>query len=220
MNSNVDSAHQAQVPGNILLCGEYAILKEGGIGIAMACLPQAGAKAWKVDSPSSVIHATTGVGRRSLDTATDIANPPFVIRIFRHLVEQMRREGKYPPPLEIEIDTREFFDGGRKRGMGSSAAATLLLAGLIMAAVYEPHELSRDSIAKAAVDAHRAAQGTRGSGYDVLTSCYGSTGLFTGGAHPRWRALPPEHPVNQTRLFTFPGPRQVDSKEAVRRYHK
>jgi mevalonate kinase len=120
--------------------------------------------------------------------------------------------------LELEIDTRSFYVRGRKLGFGSSAAATVLLAGLMFAETLPAEDLDRHGICAAAVRAHRSAQGKKGSGYDILTSCYGAAGLFTGGDEPTWKPLRPDHPIRNLRSYSFPGPKEVDSRDAVRRY--
>lgn len=214
MNTEV----RASAPGNLLISGEYIILEEGGLGMAMACGPLARGRAWPGKTHWSVIHAMTGSGIISLNTATDVQNPPLIIKAFRALSEALESRGIRVPVLEIEIDTREFYSRGRKLGFGSSAAATVILSGLMAAMTIEDHRLSHDEIGKMAIDAHRHAQGKRGSGYDIMTSCHGSAGLFTGGENPGWSPVPADHPIHRIKAFSFPGPREVDSRDAVQRY--
>lgn len=217
-----DSAQRisATAPGNLLIGGEYVILEEGGVGLAAACGPQARGACWPGASDWSVIHAATGEGNISLNTATDVSEPPFIIRAFRSIQEELVRMGCPVPVLEIEINTKDFYVHGRKLGFGSSAAATVILTGLMYAASLSAESISRDEICRTAVRAHRKAQGKRGSGYDVLTSCYGGAGLFVGGEHPKWQALKTDHPLYRLQSYSFPGPREVDSREAVKRYRQ
>lgn len=213
----------ARAPGNLLICGEYMILESGGLGIAMACGPQAEGKAWPASGPKSVVHAITGDGAISLNTAMDNPHPPFIINVYRSVLSDLNNMGLTLPPLEIEVDTRSFFRQGRKLGLGSSAAATVILASLMYAWVENvtmtDREKSRQQIAEIAVNAHRYAQGKRGSGYDILTSCHGSLGVFTGGEQPRWRHLRDDHPIFKLHSYSFPGPEEVDSRTAVQKYH-
>lgn len=199
------------------------ILEAGGQGIAMACGPKAEGRAWPAEGPKSVVHAITGDGAISLNTAMDNPRPPFIINVYRSIMSDLEAMGLTVPGLEIEVDTRSFFRQGRKMGLGSSAAATVILASLMYAfsgdAVEHDTRKSRQEIAEIAVRAHRHAQGKRGSGYDILTSCYGSLGVFTGGEHPQWRHLRDDHPIFNLHSYSFPGPEEVDSREAVKKYH-
>ncbi len=209
---------RAEAPGNLLISGEYVILEDGGQGLAMACGPRATGRSWAGRTEWSVIHAITGEGAISLNTATDVSEPPFIIKAFRSLQRQLSEAGHPAPVLELEIDTRSFYHRGRKLGFGSSAAATVILSALICAESLPADKLSRDAIRHMAVNAHRDAQGKRGSGYDILTSCYGASGVFTGGEVPGWQPLEINHPLYSIKKFSFPGPKEVDSRDAVRRY--
>ena len=208
----------ATVPGNLLICGEYIVLEEDGLGIAVATGPSATALARRSPEASSAIHVITDEGMISLNCAMKIAGPPFIIKAHSSILRNLRQRGYDPPSLEIEINSAQFFRKGRKLGLGASAAATLLLAGLMFAWAMKDNELSREVIANAALEAHRHAQGKRGSGYDIFTSCYGSAGIFTGGDRPQWDLLNEDHPLFSTRAYTFPGPQEVNTRQAVKRY--
>ena len=67
-----------------------------------------------------------------------------------------------PSSLVIDIDSRAGFDGGRKLGIGTSAAVCAALCAALLARCGS--ELATFPIALAA---HRSAQGGRGSGIDV-----------------------------------------------------
>jgi phosphomevalonate kinase len=71
------------------------------------------------------------------------------------------------------------------------------------------------SVAHVATVAHRAAQGGRGSGYDVWASALGGTIVFTGGRAPRAEQVQLPWLEN---LALFPGPDQVRTPGAVGRY--
>jgi phosphomevalonate kinase len=70
--------------------------------------------------------------------------------------------------LTIDIDSRAGFDGGHKLGLGTSAAVCATLSGALLAWCG-----SRRDVFPIALDAHRAAQGGRGSGVDVAAACHG-----------------------------------------------
>jgi phosphomevalonate kinase len=79
------------------------------------------------------------------------------------------------PPLELVIDTREFYDAatGLKLGLGSSAAVSVALA----AALQKYCGSGRDA-GDIAMTAHDRFQGGRGSGIDVATCWHGGVILY------------------------------------------
>ena len=120
-------------------------------------------------------------------------------------------------PWSLDVNTTEFFEpDGRKKGFGSSAAATLLYtAGL--AALFRCREEGDFDLLQTAIDAHRFVQKGVGSGYDVAASFHGGAGLFTGGERPGWT------------LSTWPGnieggilsgPKEVATTGAVETYRR
>jgi phosphomevalonate kinase len=194
------------VPGNILLLGEYAVLEEGGLGLSMAVDPRvqmetSPADSLVVDAVWPGASASSTAGQSPLISAA-------VDTVSGHL-------GRCPP-VHARIDSSAFFSpDGRKNGLGSSAAVSVaLVCGLLASAGDEAS--SRGAVARAlALQAHRRAQGGRGSGYDVVTSFHGGTGLFRGGAEPGWR--PCTLPAGM-QLLLFPGPAPVSTAEAVEAY--
>lgn len=217
------TSFRLSVPGNLLLAGEYAVLEEGGLGAAVAVEPRltvtvfpqddwevrgrwvGGSEVWRPEGPRAgapesfagrvFLAAFEGLGTRG---------------------DERGRRWKDPQPARIEVDTSAFFDPtGRKLGYGSSAA---LAVGLTVALA---HLADRDledrhaGLHLVAVDAHRAAQGGAGSGYDVTTSWFGGLGLFVGGSEPRWE---PAQPGRLPSLALFPGPELVRTPGSIARY--
>lgn len=189
----------ATVPGNILLLGEYAVLEEGGLGLAMAVEPRVRLEA----SPAGILQVDGqwpgGSGPSPLADAA-------VGTVSEYLGG--------PCTGRIRVDSTDFFSpGGRKSGLGSSAAVTVAVVCALLRLAGRSVD-SADALFLA-VQAHRRAQGGTGSGYDVLTSFHGGSGIVRGGARPAWQpcGLPPG-----CRLFLFPGPAPVSTAEAVARY--
>ncbi len=120
------------------------------------------------------------------------------------------------PPGSIEVDSADFFFGGRKGGLGSSAAAAVGLcwALLALAAGAPPRPAA---VLEAALAAHRRAQGGRGSGYDVFASFHGGAGLFAGGARPSWQPL--DLPWLEP-LYLFHGERSLSTPGAIGKYRE
>ena len=196
------------VPGNILLLGEYAVLEEKGLGLAMAVeervqLESAPAESLRLEARWPGTSVSWTPARRE-------ASP-----LVTSVVDTISEELGQCPAAAVTVDSSSLFSGdGRKNGLGSSAAvAVALVCGLLRTAGRDP---SADG-PRLALKAHRRAQGGRGSGYDVMTSFNGGTGLFTGGAEPAWRAcaLP-----GDMRLLLFEGPAPVSTAESVSRYEE
>jgi phosphomevalonate kinase len=213
------------VPGNLLLAGEYLVLDEGGKGLAVAVEPRLSASAGPSSTGDWSIRAI--MGKTSLSwppgagSAADPAtgsgsgeNLPLARTMMLACAEAFAARGKpMPEPLAIELDSSAFFSPeGRKAGFGSSAAAAVAIAMLTGRAAGLADAELVDFSAEAALAGHRAAQGGRGSGYDIFASLYGGCGIFTGGTKPGWKVLgplPPRHAV------LVPGPAAVRSSEAV-----
>lgn len=169
-------ALRVSAPANLLLLGEYAVLEEGGMGIAVA--PDVRAGGTLIPGHSSLaIHGITPSGTVRwpgdgglLGKSADIL------------------EQSLGPALgKMTLDTSAFFSpDGRKSGLGSSAALVVMLTALWSAAV-EDHEVARppdpEDVFARALATHRAAQGG-GSGYDVACSTFGGVIRFTGGTAP------------------------------------
>jgi mevalonate kinase len=74
------------------------------------------------------------------------------------------------------LDTYDFYlpKNLLKLGLGSSAAVTVsLITGLLSANIIEPDEISPEQIMKLAMDSHKTAQGSIGSGVDIVAAVYG-----------------------------------------------
>jgi phosphomevalonate kinase len=205
------------VPGNLLLAGEYLVLDEGGQGLAVAVEPRVSADA--NPSPDRTWSIQAIMGNTSLfwqpGTGSEADDElPLARAMVQACTEALQSRGKpRPEPLAITVDSSTFFSPeGRKAGFGSSAAAAVAIAMLVgKAAGLADAELINFS-AEAAIAGHRAAQGGRGSGYDVFASVHGGCGIFTGGIKPGWQALG-KLPAMQAVLV--PGPAAVRSSEAV-----
>ncbi len=188
------------VPGNILLSGEYAVLEEGGLGLACAVEPRV-----VVTTRAAATLRIVGVfGRSTVTWPTDSTGSDLFGVAVRHLMGT--RAGFLPEkiPVEVTVDSSEFYTAdGRKRGLGSSAAVVVaLLAALDSLSHFRRGESdpagtlpgnpggdsrSADRFLFEGVALHRQLQGGRGSGYDVAASLFGGCGIFSGGIRPSWR---------------------------------
>jgi phosphomevalonate kinase len=196
-----------RVPGNILLFGEYAVLAEGGLGIAAATLPHAYGTLQvhnaRQRSPQFTVRGVFGNDveeHRGGSLAGLDPEDGFICRILRTLHDYLRRHFDLDigsTTGELTVDTREFYRDDMKLGFGSSAAAAVAALSLVvehngvvgggLGAAASREE--RAGLERICVDCYRAARG--GSGYDVLTSLRGGLGLFTGGERPAFTPIEP-----------------------------
>jgi phosphomevalonate kinase len=197
------------VPGNLLLLGEYAVLEEGGLGLAMAV----DARVKLQVSPARSLSIEAVRPGNSISWTADRQGESPVLDC---AVEAVSRWLGAPCAAQVHLDSSDLFmKDGRKAGMGSSAAVSVaLVCGLLDAAGAGAAARGADACTLA-LQAHRRAQGGRGSGYDVMTSFHGGCGLFKGGADPRWE--PYELP-GSPRVLLFAGPAPVATAEAVGLY--
>ncbi len=208
----------ARVPANVLIAGEYAVLEEGGLGLAVAV--DVMAKAASEESDSLSISGVTPAGEFAFP------GDPFLEGAVAALTRELG-----PITRRIRIDTNAFFTAqGDKRGFGSSAATTVLLTGLWTGGPdgegtdhnRGAGETDGDSlpvgsaeVARVATIAHRAGQHGRGSGYDIWASALGGVILFRGGARPSAARLGLDW---LDHILLFPGPKPVRTPGAVARY--
>jgi phosphomevalonate kinase len=202
------SAARLTVPGNILLLGEYAVLEEGGLGLAMAVETRVRLEA----SPASSLSVEGRWPGRSISWTPSRRGTSAIVEA---AVDTVSEWLGCPLRARVFVDSSALFTpDGRKTGLGSSAAVSVaLVCGLLHAAGDTGPRVP--DVPGLALKAHRLAQGGRGSGYDVFSSFHGGTGLFRGGASPSWEPRP--LPCDLGALL-FAGPAPVSTSESVLRY--
>ena len=137
----------ASAPGKIVLTGEYAVLW-GAPAVCMA-----------VDRRAVATVTPRTDGNCLVTTPGFEGDDPF--RVVDAVMDGAR------PSCDIELDTSAFMSGGRKTGIGSSAALTVAL----LAALENSVDVYAESLA-----AHSRLQQGLGSGVDVAAAVHG--GLF------------------------------------------
>lgn len=205
-------------PGSVLLLGEYAVLWPGGLGVAVAVEPRVQVRVRAARALR--IEGTDGIGRFGWPSNAASASEVGAVGAPGGLLDAVvdacaRTLGSAPDPALVTVDSSALTGGGRKLGLGSSAAVAVAVAHALLGGPGGAAPL--DTVFRTALRAHRAAQGGRGSGYDVAASTYGGAGLFHGGAEPRYRrvtgsAAPP------AALFMILGDRPLATPPAVARY--
>ena len=154
-------------PGKLMIAGEYSVLA-GGEALALAVEPGVEATATASD--------TWELGRAESEvTWREGQAVPEDLRFAHAAIEAVR--GGLSPCRVVTRTLGGVATGGRKPGAGGSASATVAVVGALLASAGLP--MSEESVLHPALAAHLAAQGGRGSGYDIATIVYG--GLV------RWR---------------------------------
>lgn len=186
-------------PGNLLLLGEYAVLEEGGLGIAIAAQRHVRGEIVRGAMPcisgifpggsESVKLGQLGTrpdAGASLEPLALQANDGLLARLLAGFAPMMQGErDSWSLDGSLTIDSSALFGPqGRKLGLGSSAAISALLARALA-----PRDAAAGDLLQPAIEAHRSAQGGQGSGYDVASSITGGVVLFCGGANPSVEAL-------------------------------
>ena len=204
-------------PGSLLIAGEYRITEEGGRGLAVAAGPVGRAFREPSEEPSVRSLWPGGGWEGQIITPEMLRGDSLAAAALREMPaadsSEIRASSslKAPGPVfTITVDTTGFFrEDGSKLGYGSSAAACILLC-----RSFAP-TMETEKAAHAAIRAHRAWQGGRGSGYDVLASAFGGTGLFIGGREPSWDQL--SWPVH-LKTWIIHAPEAVRTPRAVSLY--
>jgi len=204
---------QVSVPGNLLLLGEYAVLEPGGLGLAAAVEPRVTVEA-EPDSTLSLTGTWSG-GRDLFWSEERPQSSPLAVEAVAACRAHLRSLGKRVAGARIHVDSRPLYLEGRKGGLGSSAAIAVGLVWILLTLSGEAPQPRTAS--RLALEAHRRAQGGRGSGYDVLASSFGGVGLFTGGPRPDWQPLRLDW-LNP--LFLVHGPQSVATAQAIECYRQ
>lgn len=178
-----------KTPGKLIILGEYAVL-EGAPSLvastnrfANAIFKKSEDGVFKIKAPSINVPLLKFLmddeGKvKFIDKTFEkvMEKLSLFVAIFEHTARKLSEKGIKIPPLEIFLDTYDFYytQSLLKLGLGSSAAVTVsLITGLLSANLVDPDEISRETILKLALDSHKKAQGNIGSGIDIVTAVYG-----------------------------------------------
>ncbi len=220
------TAFRVSAPGNIILLGEYAVLEEGGLGIAAAVDRRV------VIDVTSAAELSVRLEFGGRTTQWHPGGPSergdLVDRIITFLSSAWEAARRNAPAGSLVINSEPFFDSsGRKLGFGASAAVTVALVGafsrlvdLSDAGSAHAAEDARGPSLQTVVDAHRRAQAGRGSGYDVAASMFGGFGIFHGGGAPSWEPIEADWVVGSLPMSCILRAKPVSTVSAIARYHE
>ena len=199
------SAIEATAPGKQVLTGEYAVLA-GAPALAAAVDRRVTCRirpATKGDW-SFVSHGYEARAAHRRDELPDTG--PAAIAGFA-LTSLDINARTLPAHLQVEIDSRPFYQDREKLGFGSSAACAVA----VTAALAELAEIAAPTL-QHALTTHRSWQGGAGSGVDVAASYCGGVIRFQNG-RPQEARLPSD--IHHAFVFTGVG---ADTRALVRRF--
>ena len=155
-----------EVPGKLMLAGEYAVVNHRATAIAMAV---GNLVRWRLgpesEAPMLTMSAFGTTASQPMAAIDGAGLWQLAGTVLQHL-----RDLHVAPKRAIELQVAGHV-GGRKLGLGTSSAVTLAL--LQAALVEAGRPLDPAWLMKQGLAIHGAAQGGRGSGYDIATQAWG-----------------------------------------------
>ena len=200
---------RTKAPGKLILLGEYALL-EGAPGIVCAVdrfayvsVKDAPDSFFVLDSPSLklsgirfTVHKNGKVNFITPLIEEKLQQLKLFKSIFEFLWKELRSIGFEIGPVQISINTNDFYsiDFKNKFGLGSSAAMTVALTAALFYFVRGHVEGAggKSEIFNRALKAHRLAQVNLGSGIDVAASSYGGTLTYQMAMNSEYKPHAPE----------------------------
>ena len=185
----------ASAPGKVMLLGEYAVLE--GAPAMLAAVDRLAEVSISAAERSVVVikgylDTSAGFSCHQSDACTDKnqgvtwawedVEMATKLGLVSTIGEQLLAEAP-SVPLQIELDTRPFFEGQNKLGLGSSAALCVALGGAL--AHYAGDSISLERCQQL----HHSFQGS-GSGADVAACYLGGTIQYQIGLPPEPLQLP------------------------------
>jgi phosphomevalonate kinase len=177
----------ASAPGKIVVSGEYAVLVGAPALVAavdrrtVCTLTDATSGGWRFTSHGLAADVTHSLAELVTGPEPSPDDPARLCAfVVRHLGVVGVALADLPRHQLVDIDSRAGFSGGVKLGVGTSAAVCVAFGAALL------RRLGRtDDVFPLAYDAHRAAQGGRGSGIDIAGVCRGGLVRYATQPAPR-----------------------------------
>jgi phosphomevalonate kinase len=144
-----------RAPGKAMIFGEYSVL----------------------DGGTAIVAAVDRYAIAELAAGTDAPLSPFAAAAQRRAHADLAAAKIAPSAGIPRIDSSALYAGGRKLGLGSSAAVTVAAYGAILAGAGRSLE-EKLEIFRACDAAHAEAQGSPGSGADIAAAIFGGVIAF------------------------------------------
>ena len=194
---------EATAPGKQVLAGEYAVLA-GAPALAAAVVRRVTCRMTSA-STGGWSFVSRGFEARAAHPRDDLPDtgPAALVRFAMASLDIQPRT--LPEHLEVQIDSRPFYQGSVKLGFGSSAACAVAVTGALAELASATPTLQH------ALATHRGLQGG-GSGVDVAASWCGGVIRYQDG-RPRQATLPSD--IRHMFVFTGVG---ADTPTLVRRF--
>lgn len=161
----------ADVPGKLMIAGEYAVLRPDGLAVAVAVGRVVQVCLRPSPAPLLTLHA---FDRQWQAAAEDLAATPQLHHGLQQVAAQALRWLRDTQGLSLTEDLRLDVHGavgGQKVGLGTSAAVTVACVRAVLVSAGLPAPSERVAAWSRAI--HAQSQGSLGSGYDVTTIAYG-----------------------------------------------
>jgi phosphomevalonate kinase len=159
----------ASAPGKLVLLGEYAVL-DGASAMVMAVDRRCRARIAQADGPDCRLETrmpTAGAQRFA-------PGAPSRVTLVDLIRERLGCEPRWRS-WSASLDSGPFFAGGRKLGLGSSAAALVAFSAAWTRVAAQPRQALE--LAEL-ISLHRHFQGGAGSGLDIAAAFSGGTIAF------------------------------------------
>lgn len=173
-------------PGKLYLLGEYAVL-EGAPALLTAVDRRVtvtfaeSESGWSLTAPELSIQRLALGAHAALPEELD-GDTRRQLALFHEVRSATGTLATDERAFHIVIGSSQFFQGGHKLGLGSSAAVAVALTAAFAAS--KGVTLAPAELFALAASAHSASQGGKGSGGDIAASVYGGLILYTPGSVP------------------------------------
>ncbi len=200
----------ATAPGNAVVLGEYAVL-EGAPALVVAVNRRCRAQIGPSDDARCHLRSTTATEREFMFEPDRSSGAALVDRVVAGL------PGGAGSGWRGSLDSSRLFAGGKKLGLGSSAAALTAWSGAWMAWSGQGIATACARTLRTLVGLHRAYQGGAGSGLDIAASLYGGVIRFQLDANSELQVSTAKLPTGVVLTGVFVGS-SASTRQHVARY--